>query len=285
MEFLVITGLSGAGKTQAANVIEDMGYYCVDNLPAAIMPRFAEFCAAGGGRFDKVALVSDIREKGGVDALLKTLDELDAMDCNLKVLFMHADTATLIKRYKETRRRHPIAKAGETVEQSIEREVSLMEPVKERADYIIDSTNQPLNRLQHKLEKILLGEEGKADMDISIMSFGYKYGIPSDSDLVIDTRFLPNPFYIDELRDHTGMERCVSDYVFSFSQTNEFATRFFDLIDFLIPFYREEGKTSLVISIGCTGGHHRSVAIANALFKHLSATGNSPELINRDIDK
>ena len=285
MEFLIITGLSGAGKTRAADIIEDMGYYCVDNMPAEIMPKFAEFCAAGGGHFEKVALVSDIREKGGVASLIKALDTLSGMDCHLKVLFMSADTPTLVHRYKETRRRHPIAQSGETVEQSIEREKKLMEPVLERADYVIDSSNQPLNRLQHKLETILLGEEGKTDIDISVESFGYKYGIPADSDLVFDARFLPNPYYVDELRELNGMDAAVSDYIFSFSETGEILNKLLDMIDYLIPLYREEGKTSLVIAIGCTGGRHRSVALANAISKHLIERGYSAELINRDYKK
>ena len=285
MEFLIITGLSGAGKTHAADVLEDMGYYCVDNMPAEIMPRFAEFCAAGGGKFDKVALVSDIREKGGTQTLLKTIEELKVMDCNLKVLFMNADVRTLINRYKETRRKHPAAIGGETVEDAIKREMKLMEPIKAQADYIIDSSNSPLNRLQHKLEKVLLGTEAKTSMDISVVSFGYKYGIPADADLVMDARFLPNPYYVEELRPLSGMDRAVAEYVFSFKQTTDFMEKLNDIIDFLVPCYQEEGKATLVIAIGCTGGRHRSVAIANALNTHLNSSGLTSNLINRDIEK
>lgn len=285
MEFLVITGLSGAGKTRAADVLEDLGYYCVDNLPAEILPRFAEFCAAGGGKFEKVALVSDIREKGGIAALLNALDELGGMDCGLKVLFMNADIRTLVKRYKETRRRHPLAKTGETVEDAIKREMDLMEPLKRRADYIIDSTNTSISVLQHKMEKLFLGEDGDSEFDIYVESFGYKYGIPSDADIVFDARFLPNPYYVDELQPLSGLDGPVSEYVFSFKQTNDFMAKLEDMIDSLIPLYREEGKSSLVIAVGCTGGRHRSVAIAKALNDHLVSNGNISSLINRDIDR
>ena len=285
MEFLIITGLSGAGKTHAADVLEDMGYYCVDNMPAEIMPRFAEFCAAGGGKFDKVALVSDIREKGGINTLLKTIDELRSMDCNLKVLFMNADVRTLINRYKETRRRHPIAVSGETLEESINREMELMEPVKKCADYIVDSSNSPLSNLQHKLEKLMLGEETKPEFGVTVESFGYKYGLPADADLVIDARFLPNPYYVEDLRTLTGMDRAVAEYVFSFKQTTEFMEKLENMVDFLLPLYQKEGKPILNIAVGCTGGRHRSVAIANALNTHLLAQGVTSNLINRDIDK
>ena len=285
MEFLIITGLSGAGKTRAADFIEDFGYYCVDNMPVAMMCRFAEFCMASGGRYEKVAFVSDIRDNGAFDQLIKGVEELKTMDCHCRVLFMNADIRTLVRRYKETRRKHPLAKRGETLEDSIRREIQMIQPVKEIADYIIDSSNQPLNRLQHKLEKVFLGKETKDGIDINVISFGYKYGIPADADLVLDVRFLPNPFYVDELRPQCGLDSAVMEYVFSYQQTVVFMEKLEDIIEFLLPHYAEEGKPVLNIAIGCTGGRHRSVAIANALNMHLVAKNINSTLINRDIDK
>lgn len=285
MEFTIITGLSGAGKSRAADVLEDFGYYCVDNMPAAMMPKFAEFCMAAGGKFEKVALVSDVRENGGFDELIKTIDELRAKECNCKILFMNSDIKTLVKRYKETRRKHPLAKRGETLEDAIKREMELSLPIKEKADYIIDSTNQTLSRLQRKLSVIVNGENSNSDFEVNIISFGYKYGIPLDADLVFDVRFLPNPFYVEELREMSGMDDEVSDYVFSYQQTKQFMSKLEDMISYLLPYYIEEGKSSLSIAIGCTGGRHRSVSVANELYKSLASDGLSINIINRDVDK
>lgn len=285
MEFLIITGLSGAGKTRAADIIEDFGYYCVDNMPVALMPKFAEFCMAAVGRYEKVALVSDIRDNGGFDELIKGIDELRKMNCGCKVLFMTADVRTLVHRYKESRRKHPIARDGETLEDSIKREIVLIQPVKEKADFVIDSTNQQLNRLQHKLEKMLLGEEGKNELDVNIISFGYKYGIPVDADIVLDARFLPNPYYIEQLRPLCGLDSSVSEYVFSFKETRDFMEKIENLFLFLLPHYAEEGKPVLNIAIGCTGGKHRSVALANALYSSFQDKGINATLINRDVDR
>ena len=285
MEFLIITGLSGAGKSRAADVLEDLDYYCVDNMPVAMMPKFAEFCLAAGGRFDKVALVTDVREKGGFGALLKTIDELGNMDCNCKILFMDADVRTLVRRYKETRRKHPLAKSGETIETSISREIELLAPVKERADYIVNTSTLTLGKLQNKLYKIFAGGEENRSLDVTVMSFGYKYGIPVEADLVFDARFLPNPFYVEELRPQCGLDRPVMEYVFSYQQTRDFLEKLEDMIEFLLPLYVEEGKLTLTIAVGCTGGRHRSVALASALNTHLQAVGISSVNINRDIDK
>ena len=285
MEFLIITGLSGAGKSRAADVLEDLDYYCVDNMPVALMPKFAEFCLAAGGRFEKVALVTDVREKGGFGALLKTIDELAGMECNCKILFMDADVRTLVRRYKETRRKHPLAKSGETVEESIRRETELLEPVKERADYIVNTSNLTLGKLQNKLFDLFAGENVKRGLDVTVLSFGYKYGLPMDADLVFDARFLPNPFYVEELRPQCGLDRAVMEYVFSYQQTRDFMEKVEDMIEFLLPLYIEEGKLTLNIAIGCTGGRHRSVAIASALHTHLLSKGINSVNINRDIDK
>lgn len=285
MEFLIITGLSGAGKSRAADVLEDLDYYCVDNMPVALMPRFAELCMATKGRYEKVALVTDVREKDGFDTLLSTLDELKAMDLGCHILYMDADVRTLVRRYKESRRPHPLAVPGSTVEESIKREMRLLAPVRERAEYIVSTSNQPLSALQQRLFALFADKDRKRELDITVMSFGYKYGLPMEADLVFDARFLPNPFYIDELRPQSGMDPAVSDYVLSFQQTEEFLYQLEKMLDFLLPLYVEEGKLGLTIAVGCTGGRHRSVAIAAALNKRLQGKGLKSVNLNRDIDK
>ena len=285
MEFLIITGLSGAGKSRAADVLEDLDYYCVDNMPVALMPRFAELCMATKGRYEKVALVTDVREKDGFDTLLSTLDELKAMDLGCHILYMDADVRTLVRRYKESRRPHPLAVPGSTVEESIKREMRLLAPVRERAEYIVSTSNQPLSALQQRLFALFADKDRKRELDITVMSFGYKYGLPMEADLVFDARFLPNPFYVDELRPQSGMDPAVCDYVLSFQQTEEFLYQLEKMLDFLLPLYVEEGKLGLTIAVGCTGGRHRSVAIAAALNKRLQGKGLKSVNLNRDIDK
>ena len=285
MEFLIITGLSGAGKSRAADVLEDLDYYCVDNMPVALIPRFAEFCAATQGRYEKVALVTDVREKDGFGELLSTIDELRRSDITCRILYMDADVSTLIRRYKESRRPHPLAVPGGTVEDAIRRETELLAPVKERADFVVNTKGLTLGRLQNRLFELLCGGERKRAIDVTVMSFGYKHGLPAEADLVFDARFLPNPFYVDELREKSGLDLPVKEYVFSFQQTRTFMEKLEEMLEFLLPLYIEEGKLSLTVAIGCTGGRHRSVAIAAALHDHLVAKGVPSINVNRDIDK
>lgn len=285
MEFLIITGLSGAGKSRAADVLEDLDYYCVDNMPVALIPRFAEFCAATQGRYEKVALVTDVREKDGFGELLSTLDELRRSDITCRILYMDADVPTLIRRYKESRRPHPLAVPGGTVEDAIRRETELLAPVKERADFVVNTKGLTLGRLQNRLFELLCGGERKRAIDVTVMSFGYKHGLPAEADLVFDARFLPNPFYVDELREKSGLDLPVKEYVFSFQQTRTFMEKLEEMLEFLLPLYIEEGKLSLTVAIGCTGGRHRSVAIATALNDHFIAKGIPSINVNRDIDK
>ncbi|MBR3293812.1 MAG: RNase adapter RapZ [Oscillospiraceae bacterium] len=285
MEFLIITGLSGAGKSRAADVLEDLEYYCVDNMPVALMPRFAELCLATRGRYEKVALVTDVREKNGFTELLKTIDELEAMDCSCRILYMDADLKTLIRRYKESRRPHPLATRGMTVEEAVSREAALLEEVKARADYIVDTSRLTLGMLQNRLFALFSGESEKRGLELTVTSFGYKHGIPMEADLVFDARFLPNPYYVDELREMSGLDLPVKEYVFRFPQTREFLEKLEALLDFLIPLYAEEGKLGLTIAVGCTGGRHRSVALASALNDYLVATGRNSVNLNRDIEK
>lgn len=285
MEFLIITGLSGAGKSRAADVLEDLDYYCVDNMPVALMPRFAELCMATKGRYERVALVTDVREKDGFDELLKTLDQLSDMDCSCRILYMDADEATLVKRYKESRRRHPLQTRGMSVEDAITKEQALLAPVRERADFIVNSSSLTLGMLQNRLFSLFAGAGRKREIDVTVMSFGYKHGLPMDADLVFDARFLPNPYYVDDLRPLCGLDRPVFEFVFGYQQTRTFMQKLEELIDFLLPLYIEEGKLALTIAIGCTGGRHRSVAIASALNDYLTAKGINSVNINRDVEK
>ena len=285
MEFLIITGLSGAGKSRAADVLEDLDYYCVDNMPVALIPRFAELCLDTRGRYEKVALVTDAREREGLDQLLTVLDEISAMDCTVKVLYKDADLRTLVRRYKESRRPHPMAEPGMSMEQAIAREEALMAPIKARADYIVNSSSLTLGQLQNKLFGLFADEGKTRELEVTVVSFGYKHGIPLDADLVFDARFLPNPFYVEELRPLSGLDRPVAEYVFHYQQTRTFMEKLEEMIEFLLPLYIEEGKLGLVIAIGCTGGRHRSVAIASALHDHLIAKGVRSTNVNRDIDK
>ncbi len=285
MEFLIITGLSGAGKTRAADVLEDLDYYCVDNLPVALMTRFAELCLDTRGRYEKVALVTDIRDREGFGELPNTIEELRKMDCDVRILYMDADLPTLVRRYKESRRPHPLAEKGISTEEAVQKEEELLAPIKRSADYVVNSSSMTLGVLQNRLFSLFAGEGRKRGLDVTVMSFGFKHGIPLDADLVFDARFLPNPFYVDELRPLSGLDRPVAEFVFSHPQTRRFLEKLEEMIAFLLPYYIEEGKLTLTIAIGCTGGRHRSVALASALHKHLVANNVSSVNINRDIDK
>ena len=285
MEFLIITGLSGAGKSRAADVLEDLEYYCVDNMPVALMPRFAELCLDAHGRYEKVALVTDVRERDGFGELLSTLDELKAMDCTVRILYMDADLRTLVRRYKESRRPHPLAGPGMPLEQAVRREEELLAPIKARADFVINSSQLTLGQLQNRMFSIFAGSKKKRELQVTVLSFGYKHGIPLDADLVFDVRFLPNPFYVEELRPLSGHDKPVSDFVFRYPQTHRFMQMVEEMLDFLMPHYVEEGKAELIIAIGCTGGRHRSVAIAAALHERLTAKGMSSINVDRDISK
>ena len=285
MEFLIITGLSGAGKSRTADVLEDLDYYCVDNMPVALIPRFAEFCTAMAGRYEKVALVTDVREKDGFGELLSTLDKLRESEITCRILYLDADVPVLIRRYKESRRPHPLAARGVSVEEAVRKEMTLLAPVRERADFVVNTSRLTLGQLQSRLYELLCGTGQKRGLDVTVLSFGYKYGLPAEADLVFDARFLPNPFYVDELREKSGLDLPVREYVFSFQQARTFLEQLEAMLEFLIPLYIEEGKLSLTVAIGCTGGRHRSVALAAALNDHLLAKELSSVNVNRDIDK
>ena len=285
MDILIISGLSGAGKSKAASYLEDMGFYIVDNMPAAMILKFAEFCAGGNGRYYRVALVYDVRTANSFTELFDVLDKLRAMEGACRMLFLEAAPEVIIKRYKETRRRHPLADQTDSLAEAVHRERELMQPVRERADYVIDTSHTSTAQLRGELLR-LFGEAGeKGGMTVSVTSFGYKYGLPLEADLVFDVRFMPNPFYIEELRPQTGLDQAVSDYVFSFQQTQGCMKRLEDLLSFTLPLYAEEGKTSLVIAVGCTGGHHRSVAVTHALAEFIRGLGYQVAENHRDMSR
>ena len=286
MEFIIISGLSGAGKSKAASFMEDMDFFCVDNLPAPLIPKFAELGMAGSGEYDRVVLVTDVRSGTNFDALFLALDDLKAMKCAYRILFMDASDTTIIKRYKETRRSHPLAEECESLEQAIRLERQMLAPLRERAEYIVDTSNLSTGKLKGELRRLFArGSSAEGGMEVRVASFGFKHGVPMEADLVFDVRFLPNPYYVAELRTLTGLDDGVRDYVFSTPQTEEFLTRLKDFVSWLLPRYEEEGKTALVIAVGCTGGHHRSVAIAHALAEHLRETGFPIVESHRDLGR
>lgn len=286
MEILVVTGLSGAGKSRAGKYLEDMGYYTVDNMPAERIASFAVFCMERGGRFDRVAMISDIRGGSeGFPSLLRTVEKLREKAVSCRLLFLAADTDTIIRRYKETRRMHPLMKSGDTIEDAARREEELLRPLREHADFVIDTTQMPSSKLRSELYS-LFGDRSKPNkLTVSVVSFGYKHGIPQEADLVFDVRFMPNPFYVPELREQTGLDAPVRDYVFSFEQTAEFMDRLEELLKFLLPRYSEEGKTMLIIAVGCTGGRHRSVAIARELAERIARLGYPTAENHRDMTR
>ena len=286
MEFVIISGLSGAGKSKAASFMEDMDYFCVDNLPAPLIPKFAELGMAGAGEYDRVALVTDIRAGTNFEGLFHALDALEGMKCPYRILFMDAADEAVIKRYKETRRAHPLAEETDSLEEAIALERGMLAPLRERADKIVDTTNLSTAKLKGVLRQ-MFGRAGTSEgrMEVRVTSFGFKHGVPMEADLVFDVRFLPNPFYVAELRPLTGLDSGVRDYVFQNGQAEEFLTRLWELVGWLLPRYEEEGKTSLVIAVGCTGGHHRSVAIAHALGDKIRAQGWPVAESHRDLGR
>ena len=264
MEFLIISGMSGAGKSLTADILEDMGYYCVDNMPVALLPRFAELCRAAGGKYERVALVTDVREGESLSQLFATLDGLWSTGLEYRILFVEADVQTLVRRYKSSRRRHPLMSPGDSIEDAIARETAVLEPVRERADYIINTTGLTTAALQSRIAGLLsLSRERR--LAVTVTAFGYKYGLPLDADLVLDVRFLPNPYYVEELRPLSGLDAPVYDFVLGSEGAQRFMELLEPLLGFLLPRYTEEGKYTLNIAVGCTGGKHRSVVFAELI--------------------
>lgn len=285
MRFVIVTGMSGAGKSTALKMLEDMGYFCVDNLPIPLISKFAELTFKQTTGVNNVALGVDIRSGQALNELESVLEEMVSNGFNYEILFLNASDEVLVKRYKETRRSHPLAGAGR-VDQGIKKERSRLDFLKDQADYIIDTSQLLTRELKSELDKIFVKNEGFNSLFITVLSFGFKYGIPSDADLVFDVRFLPNPYYIDELKEKTGNESEIQEYVMGFEAAHEFLKKLEDMIKFLIPNYIMEGKNQLVIAIGCTGGKHRSVTLANKLYERLSSDSEyGLKVEHRDIQK
>ena len=285
MRFVIVTGMSGAGKSTAMKMMEDIGFFCIDNLPIPLVEKLVEFYEKFESNIDKVALGVDIRDKEGLNHMDKTLSNLDDKKVRYDILFLDAENEVLIKRYKETRRNHPLA-GRERIENGIVLERKKLGFLKERATYIIDTSQLLTRELKMELEKIFLQNQEYKNLFVTILSFGFKYGIPSDSDIVMDVRFLPNPYYVDGLRAKTGNDKEIQDYVMQFDDAKIFLDKLEDLVKFLIPNYIAEGKNQLVISIGCTGGKHRSVTLANELYKRLESEKDyGLKIEHRDIGK
>ncbi|MBV4417978.1 RNase adapter RapZ [Clostridium tyrobutyricum] len=285
MRFVIVTGLSGAGKTQAVRNLEDLGYFCVDNLPSTLIPKFVEACYKADGKIDKIALVIDIRGGQFFDNIFESLSYLKKQGYKYEILFLDASDEVLIKRFKESRRKHPLAPEGRILK-GITMERNKLRELKNKADNIIDTSKLATRELKEEITKIY-SEEGQIETQlmITVLSFGFKYGIPVDSDLVFDVRFLPNPFYIPELKKYSGNDKLVADYIMGFDQTGQFIDKLSDMLEFLIPYYIKEGKRQLIISIGCTGGRHRSVAIANIIYDKLNKIGHKVNIDHRDIEE
>ena len=282
MKFIIVTGLSGSGKSEAMRSLEDMGFYCVDNLPPALIPKFAELCYQSNSTIDKVALGIDVRGRKFFKALHESLNVLRKDKYPFEILYLDCSDDILLKRYKMTRRNHPLA-INRQIPEGIKIERTILEPLKEIADCIIDTSNMKPKDLKEEISKIYANGEVNNNLTISVVSFGFKHGIPSDSDLVFDVRFLPNPYYVEELRNKTGDDQEVRDYVMNSDISKQFYAKLTDMIDFLIPQYVEEGKHHLVISIGCTGGRHRSVTIANLIAEEIQSKGYRVVKKHRDF--
>ena len=286
MQFVIISGMSGAGKSKAASDLEDLGFYCVDNMPAEMIPQFAQLCLATKGRYEKVALVTDIRSQESFSELFAALGELANMGVDYRILFVEASESAIVRRYKESRRPHPLqAESRCSLPEAVRRESELLAPVRERADYVINTTGLTLAMLQKRICEYFADGGTRRDILINVVSFGFKYGIPIDADLVFDVRFLPNPFYVEKLRPMSGMDAEVQEYVLRSDVAKNFLAKLTDMIDFLLPQYAAEGRYALTIGIGCTGGQHRSVAVAKALTDYLAARDANVRLRNRDFPK
>lgn len=285
MNLVILTGMSGAGKSTAIKMMEDMGFYCVDNLPIPLLEKFVELTKMQSPERQKVAVGIDIRNGRALEELKDVLASIKKNGTNYEILFLDSNDTVLVRRYKETRRNHPLA-GGERVDKGIQEERSRIAFLKEQADYIIDTGQLLTRELKTELEKIFVQEQDYKNLFITVLSFGFKYGIPADSDLVFDVRFLPNPYYLQELRPKTGNDKEIQEYVLQFREAHEFLDKIEDMLDFLIPNYIAEGKNQLVISIGCTGGKHRSVTLANEIYKRLAQKkGYGLKIEHRDIGK
>ncbi len=282
MDLLIITGLSGAGRTRAADVCEDLNYYCVDNLPAALLPRFAELCMAAGGRYEHTALVMDVRSVRDPDELGAAMRAIEGLSGTVRVLYLEASPETILRRYKESRRPHPLASSGESIETALGREAALLAPLRERADLIIDTTGMSLNRLKARIRALL--QPGEESFTVNVVSFGYKNGVPPEADFVFDVRCLPNPYYDDALRSMTGLDAEVTAYVFRDGSAQKLLDAMIGFIGTAAPMFVHD-RAELTVAVGCTGGRHRSVSMAQALAEALEGGGASVAVSHRDMER
>ncbi len=283
MRFVVVTGMSGGGKSTAMRMLEDAGFYCVDNLPVPLIEKFVELIAVPGGEVRKVALGLDVRADQSFGEAREILEKLKKNGYVFEVLFMEASDQTLLKRYKEIRRMHPLSLDGR-IEDGVKKERAILKAIRNESDYVIDTSNLLTRELKEELDRIFVRNEEYHNLMVTVLSFGFKHGIPADADLVFDVRFLPNPFYIDELKHKTGNDKEVQDYVMGFPEAHTFIDKLTDMIEFLIPNYIKEGKYQLVIGIGCTGGKHRSVTLANKLYERMkNKSGYGIKIAHRDM--
>ncbi len=286
MRFVIVTGMSGGGRATALRMLEDAGYYCVDNLPIPLIPGLMELLDQPAAEYTKVALGLDVRAGLNSSDTMDLLDKLREAGHDFEILFMNASDEVLVKRYKESRRNHPMTTQDDRLEDGIRKERQILAGILGKADYVIDTSNLLTRELKAELDRIFIDNEDYNSLIVSILSFGFKNGIPQDADLIFDVRFLPNPFYIDELKTKTGLDKEVSDYVMSFAEAGEFLDKVTDLLDFLIPNYVKEGKYKLVVGIGCTGGKHRSVTLADRLYKRMQNRGQyGLTLSHRDVTR
>ncbi len=284
MERIIITGMSGAGKSQAVKALEDIGFYCVDNLPPALLPKFMELCAGNTEAPGRVAMVTDVRSGPMFDELFSSLEAMEKAGLPCRVLFLDCADETLCRRFKETRRRHPLAGEQDSTEAALEKERRILEPLVQRADYRIDTTHLGTAQLKQRITELFL-EQPSSAMTIECMSFGFKYGFPAEADLMLDVRCFPNPFYVPSLKHQTGLDPEVQNFVLQAEETQEFLRRLYHLLDYLIPLYVGEGKSQLVIAIGCTGGKHRSVTVTEQLAAYIRERGHRVLTEHRDIHK
>lgn len=285
MNFLIVTGLSGAGKSMAVNALEDIGFFCIDNIPVALLPRIVDFALQGENQLSRVAVVMDVRGVRNKEQLEEALADLDAKKIEYEILFLDANNHTIQRRYKETRRQHPISLTDHvSIEEAIERERRLLQPLRNRAKYVIDTSL--LNVAQNK-ERVcsLFLDKGKSPMALTVVSFGFKYGLPQEADLVLDVRCLPNPFYVPELKNLTGMDQAVVDYVMAAPESQELLRRYESMLEYALPLYVKEGKSQLMIAVGCTGGKHRSITFARKIGEFCQKLGYGPSVQHRDAKR
>ena len=283
-EIIFLTGVSGAGKSSAMNFLEDNGYYCIDNMPAQLISTFIELMEKTDS-YEKIAIVADVRSEGVFQAFTEAVENLKGEEYKVSIIYLDIKNHVALQRYKLTRRKHPFAdKFSGSIEDALNYEKEVMKPIRQNADYVIDTSDLSTQQLRSRLTQILLGDDSRV-MNINVMSFGFKHGIPTDADFVLDVRCLPNPYWIEELRSKTGLDKEVYDYVFSFKESTVLLDKLKNLLDFLNPLYIKEGKSQLVIAIGCTGGNHRSVAIARALAQYFREKWDNVSVNHRDIDR